>query len=302
MARKIVETEESKLYKGKVVVRFYPASHQYRVSVEGEDFVRVSGVTTLIGIKDKSRALGSWQQQVTVDALLDMIAKGVKIDEDKAIEACIQHELQREEAADIGKQIHSWCEQSIQHELGLVKEMPEIPDFPEAVTGVNAFMQWRKENKVKFVSTERVVYSKEHGYIGTLDSEAKVNGMLCLIDFKASNGLYNSVRMQTAAYVKADEEERKVKYDGRWALRLSKYTEKEYVKRETRKQQIREAIARIKGTEHRSYPIKPYQVFEAKFLDAEKTFMGRDFKAFTNCMELTKWDRATDPFTQGENW
>lgn len=302
MAKKVADVEMSKLYGGKVEIKFYPGSHQYWISIKGDKFKRASGVTSYIGIKDKSRALGSWQQQVTCDFLLEQIAKGVKIDEDKAVEAVIQHELQREDAADIGKEIHGWVEAYIKKEIGQSKEVPEIPDFPEAVTGVNAFLKWREEHKVKFVSTERVVFSMKHGYIGTLDDEAKVDGKHCLIDLKASNGLYNGVRMQTQAYVAADEEERDVKYDGRWALRLSKYTEKEYVKRETRKREIREAIARTKGTESRSYPIKPYQVFEAKFLDADKSFGKRDFAAFMNCVELTKWDRATDSFTQGADW
>lgn len=302
MKRTVAEFEISKHYGGKVEIKFYPKSHQYWASTKGEKFRRVSGVTSLIAIKDKSRALGSWQQQVTCDFLLALIADGKKIDEDKAIEAVIQHELEREEASDIGKAIHAWCEAYIKKELGLSKEMPEIPDYPEAVNGVNAFLAFLKEHKVKFVSTERVVYSMKHGYVGTLDDEAKVDGLHCLIDLKASNGLYNAVRMQTAAYQAADTEQNKTKYDGRWALRLSKYTEKEYIRRETRKQQIKEAIARVKGTDYTPRPIKPYQVFEAKFLDAEKGFFKRDFEAFLNCKALTEWDRATDPFTQGDNW
>lgn len=302
MRKGTAEYEESSLYKGAVKIKFYPGSHQYWVANGSDKFTRASGVTSQIAIKDKSRALGIWQQQVTVDFLLNLIADGIKIDEDKAIEACIQHELQKEEAADIGKDIHRWCELYIKKQLGIVKEMPEIPEVAEAVTGVNAFTSWLEEHKVKFVSSERIVYSKSLGYIGTLDIEAKVDGKHCLADLKASNGLYNSVRMQTAAYVAADEEERKVKYDGRWAIRLAKYTEKEYMTRERRKAQIKEAIARVKGTEYRSYPPKPYQVFEAKFLDNEKSFQKRDMAAFVNCMELTAWDRATDSYVNGENW
>lgn len=305
MAFKPEKVEEgvtyTELYGGKVIVRFHEKGHMYFISKDGgKKFVRKGGVTGILSIKDKSKPLMSWQQGMTLDFLLELLSKGGKIDEEKAIEAVIQHELDVEKAADIGKEIHAWCEQYIRHKLKQkgFEKMPEIPNFPEAITGVNSFLQWIDEHKVKFVSTERVVYSLKYDYLGQLDFEAIVDGDYCLGDFKSSNGLYNSVRMQTEAYAKADEEERpKFKgYDGRYALRLSKYSEEEYMKRETRKKEVRAAIARFKGNEVSTYPIKPYQVFEAVFLDREDGFRDRDFKAFLHCKALTEWDRETDPF------
>ena len=66
-----------------------------------------------------------------------------------------------------------------------------MPKRREAQIAVNAFLDWEAANKVKFVSSERVVYSKKHDYIGKMDIEAKVNGKLSMIDIKTSNGLYN---------------------------------------------------------------------------------------------------------------
>lgn len=292
------------LYGGKVVHRFHEAGHQHWISKDGgKTFKRKTGVTSYLGIMDKSTPLGKWQQGMTLDFLLDTLAKGVKIDEAKAVEAVIQHELYLKDAADIGHEIHGWCEAYIRHQLKQpgFEKMPPIPDFPEAITGVNSFMAWIDEHKVKFLSTERPVYSLRYDYIGIMDFESIIDGLHCMGDFKSSNGLYNSVRMQTAAYEHADEEERasdkKFKgYDGRYALRLAKYTEEEYIKRETRKQEIRAALAKHKGTEAKDYGIKPYQVFEAVFLDAEEGFKDRDFKAFQLCKSLTEWNKLTDPF------
>lgn len=293
----------TELYGGKVIVKFYENSHQYWVSTDGgKEFKRKTGVTTYIGIKDKSMPLGMWQQQITADFLLEKIAKGMVITEDLALEACIQNDVLREEAADIGKEIHAWCEHYIKHKMkkkGYEKLLP-IPDFPEATSGVNSFLSWIDANKVKFHSTERPVYSKKHDYIGTMDFEATINGIYCMGDFKSSNGLYNAVRMQTAAYAKADEEERKGdKYEGRWAIRLSKYTEQEYIKRELRKKELKKAIARIKNIDYKDYTIKPYQVFEAQFLDNEKGLISRDFDAFMLCKQLTEWNKLTDSFYNG---
>jgi hypothetical protein len=293
----------TELYGGKVIVRFHEKGHMYYISTDGgEKFVRKGGVTGIIGIVDKSKPLMSWQQGMTLDHLLDTLAKGEKIDVEKAIEAVIQHELFLEKTVDIGKEIHGWCEHYIRHALKQkgFEEMPPIPDFPEAVRGVNSFLAWIDEHKVKFVSTERVVYSMKHDYLGQMDFEAVIDGKHCMGDFKSSNGLYPTVRLQTAAYAMADMEESGKDYDGRFALRLSKYSEEEYMKKETRKKEVKAAIARFKGTPVSTYPIKKYSVFEDAFLDKETGFMSRDFKAFLNCQKLTEWQRETDPFLNKE--
>ncbi len=299
MAKTQAEFIESTLYKGKVKVKFYPISHQYWVSVNGSSFKRKSGSTTYIGIKDKSVPLGIWQQTMTLDFLLQNISKGVNIDEDMAIQAVIQNDIAKDEAVDIGKEMHDWLERYAKFKMKDKSQlkMPEMPEIKEAITGVNAFLEWESKHKVKYISAERMVYSIKNDFMGTLDLEAIVDGVYCLVDYKSSNGLYNSVRMQTASYKDADEEEcKKKKYQGRWALRFSKYTEAEYMKREQRKKVIKAHIARIKGKEPSDYPIAPYQVFEAKFLDKEKSYMKEDMEAFLNAKALFLWDKKTDWF------
>jgi hypothetical protein len=265
---------------------------------------RKTGVTTYIGIKDKSRALSIWQQQITADFLFDLLKRKVKINEEKIVEAIIQCDIQREEAVDIGKEVHEWCEKYIRYELKQkgFDSIPDIPSFPEAVTGVNNFLQWEKEHKVKFISTERIVYSLEHDFIGLEDVEFIADNLYCDGDFKVSNGLYNSIRLQTAAYAYARMEEGGKKSQGRWAIRLSKYSEEQHCKREERKKEIKKIIARIQKKEFKDYEIKPYQVFEAKFLDNEKGHLKRDFDAFLNFKAGFKWDKETDPFYNGDNW
>lgn len=291
----------SELYGGKVKVKFYPVSHQYWVSIKGSDFKRASGSTTYIGIKDKSVPLQSWQQGMTLDFLLKILEKGGSVDEDKCIEAVIQHEIAKDEAADIGKEMHDWLEKYALYKMKKLKTMPEMPEIPEAITGINSFLEWESGHKVKYISPERMVYSMKHGYMGTLDLEAVVDGLHCLVDYKSSNGLYNAVRMQTASYQCADEEEKGKKiYEGRWALRFSKYTEAEYMKREKRKKVIKAHISRIKGKEVKEYPIAPYQAFEAKFLDKGKDYMKKDMAAFINAMCLFKWDKETDWYNNAD--
>ncbi len=274
------------LYKKAIKVKFYPGSHAYYVNGK-----RKTGVTTFLGIKDKSRPLVIWATGLAEDHLLDMLAAGKPIKDTDVIEACGLHEVRKQAAADIGTEIHDWCERYVRHRL---KEkgfdMPEMPEKQTVAIGVSAFLDWEKEHKVKFVSTERVVYSKKHDYIGKMDIEAIIDGDLCLVDLKSSNGLYNSVNMQTAAYAKADEEERGCEYAGRWAIRLSKQTEDEYNADWAKKNAKRERQGKA------PLVVPPYQVFEAKYLDEGGSNIDRDYKAFISAMHLKRWDDETDYF------
>lgn len=268
------ECIEFELYRGKIKGKFYPDSHRYYVNGKPK-----TGVTTLIGVVDKSRALVSWATDLALEYLLSV---DETIDETHIVQACTLHEEHKKEAAAIGDEVHKWVEAYIKGET------PEMPERKEAQIGVNAFLDWVAANKVKFLSSERVVYSKKHDYIGKMDIEATVNGKLCLLDIKTSNGLYNTYGLQTAAYLKADEEESGRKYHGRWLIRLAKETEAEYEHRMKRKNWVRG----VKGKS--SFEPGPYQVFEAKFLDDDKNALDRDYEAFLAAKQLYQWNRATD--------
>ena len=280
------------LYGGKVQGKFLgptadkPNRHMYYI-----DGKRKRGVTTALGIKDKSQALLSWQREEVIKHLLPKIEAGKKINEKDIVEALFASEATKDKAADLGDKIHAWCESYISHRLNLkgFEEMPEMPTDANVQTGVASFLDWESKHKVKFLWTEKVVYSKKHDYIGTADFGAKVDGLVCLCDIKTGNGLYNSVRAQTAAYAMADLEERNTKYDGRWAIRLAKETEAEYAVRMALKNKIRGLLGKEPNQ------VAPYQVFEAMFLDEDKSFMRRDFeKGFLTCWDLSTWDGETD--------
>jgi hypothetical protein len=285
------------MYGGKVEVKFLgPTAEKTNRHMYFANGKRVLGATTFCGIKDKSRALISWATGMAEDFLLEKMKAKQAIDEATVYEACSLHEQYLQQAADIGKAIHAWCEEYIRHELREKgAKAPEMPEDPAVQIGAASFMAWVKVHNVTFISTERVVYSKKHEYMGTFDIEAIVDGKLCLVDLKSGNGMYNEVRMQTAAYLKADEEARhaekdKVKYGGRWAIRLAKETEAEYVARMQKKNDKKAMMGKA------VYPIKPYQVFEALFLDDVKTNLTRDFKAFLAAKELYEWNRDTDTY------
>lgn len=278
------EIIESLAYNGQVKISFYPNSHRYKVDDAGVA-VSPKGVTTILGIKDKSAALVSWATELGRDYLLEKFEAGEPITALEIFEASKLHTVRKEEAADIGTKIHDWCEGYIKSKLGLpgYEILPALPEEKAVQLGVSAFLDWEHEHKVKFVSSERMIYSRMHKYVGTMDIEAIIDGKLALVDLKSSNGLYNSVRMQTAAYAMADMEEfPEKKYQTRWAIRLAKETEGDYHARMLRKGKT-------------GYP--DYQVFEAKEFPVD---LDRDCAAFLAAKALFDWDKETDFYLNRE--
>ena len=66
-----------------------------------------------------------------------------------------------------------------------------------------AFKLWLEDHEVEVQECEKTVVSKKHGYAGTLDMLAKVNGKLMLIDVKTGKALYPEVHLQLSAYKEA---------------------------------------------------------------------------------------------------
>lgn len=274
------------LYKGKVKIKFIwdpdnSKTHEYYL-VKEDNNKRLCGVTTHIGVLDKP-ALIPWAVSVAVDFIRDHMDVLKETDDPDEIlkMARAEADKQKDVAADIGKAIHTWIESHIKG------EEPDMPEDPKVIQGVNSFLDWVNENKVTFLWSERVVYSKKHGYVGTADLGIKIGinghrGKKYLADIKTGNGIYAEVKQQTAAYEKALEEEGD-KYDGRWALRISKDTEEEYLAKQKKKLDA----GKIKT-------IPPYKVFEALFLDKDSKSIDRDFKAYLASIEEYEWKKVAE--------
>jgi hypothetical protein len=253
------------------------------------DNLRAKGTTTIINIKDKSNQLVSWATGLAEDYLMNLIVENKPISIGDISIACGLHAVKKQEAADIGSEIHEWAEKYIKWILKVEGfDKPAIPAQREVKLGVKSFLRWVVDHKVKFISSERVVYSRENRFIGTMDIEAIIDGKLALVDLKSSSGLYNTVKMQTGAYAKADMEENpSKKYETRWAIRLTKETEKEYMARMMKK--------KLKSKDPEKYEIPDYVVFEAmEFPETEEDNMELDYQAFLAAKTLYEWDDRTD--------
>src|SRR3990167_8700086 len=208
----------TKLYKGEVELEFDEARHIFKV--QGKYVLSVTAATSVV---DKSRPLIYWAVGLTQSYLMENLKKMIddtKGDKIVALieEAAKQHQVKKQEAADIGTQVHDWIEKFIKAENK--KDIPKIPKEAPIYNGISAFLKWVDEYDVKFLSSEKQVYSRKHHYAGIMDAEAVIRGKKCVVDFKTSKGIYPEFRFQVAAYQAAVEEETGKAYSGnKWLAR-----------------------------------------------------------------------------------
>jgi len=149
------------------------------------------------------------------------------------------------EALEIGNDTHQWIEDYINY--GHACTEPE--DYISK--SVNAFLDWTTEYNPEWVDAERKVYCDKYKYAGTVDAVAKINGRVCVIDFKTSKKIYKPYHLQVTAYAQAIK-----RMDGlrRWPLGIILRLDKETGKFE-------------------------HKVFEPK----------HNFNTFKKCLELKQW-------------
>lgn len=279
-----------KLYKGSVEILFDDSldekgdkKHAYYLKEDGK-MKRLAGVTTYCGVLDKPFLI-PWAVGVTVDFLrdhLEYLKTGQLSSEEILKMAKDESNRVKNDAGNLGTTIHKWIEEYIKG------NNPEMPEDERAIIGVNSFLDWVEENDAEFYGSEKIVYSKENGFVGTLDFQVKVRkgelkGKKLLGDIKTGNSIYEEVKMQTAGYKAADEEEAGKKlYDGRIVLRVSKEDEEEYIARMKKKKNIK--------------IIPPYQAFEAVFLDNDPDEFKKDYSAFLKCIDLYRWKQSASKF------
>lgn len=283
------------LYRGEVIGKFVEDKetgyHAYFITDEKNGLVnkRVSSCTGIIGIKDKSAPLVSWATRIARQHLEAKILAGQAVTIADIHEASELHKVRKKEAATIGDEIHEWIEFFIKDAIGVKGyKIKATPKKKEVKLGVVSFLDWVESRDVRFVSSERVVYSRDGQWIGTMDFEAIADGLLAMGDFKSSSGLYNTVRLQTAGYAHADKEEYDYshpdltpkQYQTRWAIRLTKETEKEYHER-------------MKEKGLADYP--DYVAFEAmEFPENPGDTIDDDYAVFDHARGLFLWDKRTD--------
>lgn len=152
-----------------------------------KDGTQVPGTTTVIGRFKDSGALLHWAfnqgkaaQRGEINSLYD----------------------KRDEAAEAGTLAHAMVEKRIDGKdpesvlVGIESEQIKT----QARAAFKAYLSWESMTKLVIVEQEMQLVSEQHQFGGTPDAIGQINGELCLVDWKTSNGVYQDYLIQLAAY------------------------------------------------------------------------------------------------------
>lgn len=102
------------------------------------------------------------------------------------------------EAGEDGTIIHACAEKLMNGEQVSVAELND-----KQKRCVNAFVLWFNEVKPEIVAIEVRVDHNELGYAGRIDLVCKIDGELYIVDYKSSNSVHASHKVQVGGYAKA---------------------------------------------------------------------------------------------------
>jgi hypothetical protein len=239
--------EDLWFYQNTVHIKYDDGAHVYYL-VDGDRLIPQDSVTTVLKVLDKSDALVPWGCSCmeskllslvpqNLDAVGRLIVPAMALEELRCIVAQSKtaHKEKLEDAADIGKAAHYWIQRYIQRKLGIVSDIAATPTDERVKSCIRASLGWMKAHNVRWLNTERKVYSLEWKYTGTLDGKCLVDSCdnpqcckvpfkdhLSIIDWKSSNYVSPTYFWQVALYWNANEEENHENVLDGWVIRLGK--------------------------------------------------------------------------------
>jgi len=144
-------------------------------------------------------------------------------------EARLAHRKKKEGAGQRGKDVHLEVELLIKGSLGASGGILEVGPKHENPQ-IQQFIDWAVDNKVKFLVSEKRVYSETYWVAGTLDFLCEINGKKYVGDIKTSSAIYGREYFaQCAGYRMMLEEMGETGFTGSLIIRLGKNGESEVV-------------------------------------------------------------------------
>ncbi|MEK7124852.1 MAG: hypothetical protein AAB864_00405 [Patescibacteria group bacterium] len=165
----------------------------------------------------------------------------------------------------------------------LRKEPVVVPD--PIKPSIEAFMAFASQHDIVPLKIEEQVVSKQHGYAGTIDVLAKVDGQMGVLDIKTSKGIYRDYGMQTAAYVEAFREYPDIPPLTSWIIRIDQARTCEWCGSKMREKGGNVKVSGKKNTcEHKWSDMQGE--FEFKHIEG----LEHNVKAFLAAKTLWEWE------------
>jgi hypothetical protein len=236
---------------GETVLYYDDSAHEYyRYDAEGNR-VDVPGVTTVLKDVGPAKPLMIWAVKLAIET-----ARAGLVNEDGTFkqlstedfnflldDAQTKHDQELKEAGDVGHVVHGLLEDAIKKAIkdhnGVLQPLEFVHVDERVNNSTGAAVEWAQKHKVRFIFTERKVYSKTFDVAGTGDGLAWVSSCddctcckfsyvdrLGWVDFKTSKSLRTTYLLQAAIYRFAYIEETGEPVTDTWILKLDKITGK----------------------------------------------------------------------------
>ena len=175
--------------------------------IDGRTYPRV---TAILKVLDKSGPLMGWavkiEREAIRGALEDVLTAPGALTADAVWEQMQRHLKgqraslkKQDEAANIGRSAHMLIEWHTRRMLGS-ETGPEPRVGDEALRAVLAWLDWVQMVGFTPLATEQRVYCPTCAYAGTIDTIAKVAGVLTVVDYKTSKAIYPEALLQVNFY------------------------------------------------------------------------------------------------------
>lgn len=168
----------------------------------------LTGITTILSVIAKP-ALITWaanEVAKSIEANCEKNDKGYLVTVEQLETARKAHAQRKKDAGDIGTQVHAEIEKLVKEAIEknggriMLNVSVDLPDNEQLKAMVNHFIVWAAENKVKFLESERNLYSREKWLGGICDLVMEIDGKVWIADIKTASGIYPENMAQMAGY------------------------------------------------------------------------------------------------------
>jgi len=186
---------------------FNKDKHEYLL-----DGKRMTGCTTILGVLAKP-ALIPWASKMAVNYIREnakktylAVPEGEKpedyeyiVSEELLNEAQKAHAKRKTDAGNYGTKTHEILAEIVADVIA--NSEGRILTGKNANKSIQNFLDWAISNKVKFLETEKIIYSENLFVAGTVDFVCEIDGQVWVGDFKTTgSGIYPEHFFQCAGY------------------------------------------------------------------------------------------------------
>lgn len=203
----IERIEEAELVRDEPQDRFQfdEENHVYTL-----DDKRMWGTTTILSVIAKP-ALINWSAGMAVDYIDGFVREVAEHADWTAMfeskkwdeitkEARVAHTKRKESAGEAGTLVHAELEKLIKVAIQLDGRIEEYMVRDDMSPQAKEFVQWAIVNKVKFLDSEKRLYSEKLWVAGTADFICTIKNKLYIGDIKTSSAIYPEHFIQASAY------------------------------------------------------------------------------------------------------